>query len=137
MPQGVTTIGNGKADLRLYVYAGDAVINICQGYWWLIDDVIPLDSEETARGLVKAIRNRIADEIWADPCDDEMIKSKNPKMSLYVSTRQAAGEYPSGVLIEQYMSVVCDSAILVDTKDRAGKLINAIIKRGKELGWEV
>jgi hypothetical protein len=54
-----------------------------------------------------------------------------------MSTREAAGLYGAGILIEQPNSILFEDCILLDTPARANKLINAIKRRGKELGWKV
>lgn len=58
-------------------------------------------------------------------------------MRIYVSTRYGDGSYSEGVLIEQGIHCMIDDVILVDSEERAKKLIAAIKRRGAELGWEI
>lgn len=58
-------------------------------------------------------------------------------MRIYVSTRDDHGVYREGILIEQGIYRIIDDVVLVDSEERARKLIAAIKRRGKELGWDV
>lgn len=58
-------------------------------------------------------------------------------LRIYVSTREKLGDFKNGVLIEQGIHNIIDDVVLVDSEDRAKKLIAAIKRRGAELGWKV
>ena len=137
MPENVTTIGNESADLRIYVYAAGDGVKVCQGMWNLIDDEVLIDSEKMARGLVNAVEKRMSDPVWTDDNVIEVIRHKKTNMNISVHTRSAAGDFKSGILIEQNLFLVCEMAILVDSADRVKKLISAIRKRSAEKGWVV
>jgi transcriptional regulator NrdR family protein len=137
MPENVTTIGNESVGLRIYVYAAEGGVKVCQGMWHLIDDEVLIDSEKMARSLVKAVEKRMNASDWTDDNLVEVIRHKKTNMNTYVRTRSAAGDFKSGVLIEQDMFSMVEMAILVDSVDRLKKLIQAIRKRSAEMGWVV
>jgi hypothetical protein len=137
MLENVTTIGNESVGLRIYVYAAEEGVKVCQGMWHLIDDEVLIDSEKMARALIKAVEKRMNDAVWADDGDIEVIKHKKTNMDISVHTRSAAGDFKSGILIEQDMFSMVEMAILVDSPDRVKRLIRAIRKRSTEMGWVV
>jgi hypothetical protein len=61
------------------------------------------------------------------------------ELRIYVSTRgfDQGDSYKDGILIEQGIHCFIDDVILVDSEDRAKQLINAIKRRGADLGWEI
>ena len=59
------------------------------------------------------------------------IGHKESALRIYVSTRDDTGHYGQGILIGQ------GDVVLVDSEDRARKLVAAIKRRGKEIGWKV
>ncbi len=63
--------------------------------------------------------------------DVTTIGHKESALRIYVSTRDDTGHYGQGILIGQ------GDVVLVDSEERARKLIAAIKRRGKELGWDV
>jgi hypothetical protein len=58
-------------------------------------------------------------------------------LRIYVSTREKLGHFGQGILIEQGLHLMIDDVVLVDSEERAQKLIAAIKRRGAELGWTV
>ena len=58
-------------------------------------------------------------------------------LRIYVSTREKSGNFEQGILIEQGLHLIIDDVVLVDSEERAQKLIAAIKRRGAELGWTV
>lgn len=58
-------------------------------------------------------------------------------LRIYVHTRDDHGVYREGILICQGLYRMIDDTVLVDSEERARKLVAAIKRRGKELGWEV
>jgi len=61
------------------------------------------------------------------------------ELRIYVSNRGSGDgdSYSDGILIEQGIHCLIDDVILVDSEDRARKLINAIKRRGADLGWNL
>ena len=123
--------------MRTYVYSDPKNKRICiaQGLWGLIDDEVTISSEETAKYVIAYIKKRVEDPQWS--VEGNEVGIANGKEYLMMSTRVAAGSYGAGILIEQPTSIVFEDCILLDTPARANKLINAIMRRGKELGWKV
>lgn len=63
------------------------------------------------------------------------IGHEQAELRIYVSTREKVCGFGQGILIEQGIHLMIDDVVLVDSEDRAKKLIAAIKRRGAELGW--
>lgn len=138
MPAGVTTIGNPKSDLRIYVHAGPDGLHIEQGWWILLDDSIFIESLDQAESLISYLQERIDDPQWGGDRDVKVLQPEASPYSLFVGTREANEAYPAGIMVEQRMSLVREDCILIDTRERAARLIRAIRRRAKEVdAWLV
>lgn len=122
--------------MRTYVYAEPrSGVCIAQGMWEWFDDIVVIRNAKAAVDVIAYITHRLSDPVWGGTGDEAMVVNGNGY--LMMSKRDAEGNYGAGILIEQSTSIVVDDCILSDSPDRAKKLISAIRKRGKELGWEV
>lgn len=148
MVDGVTTIGHERADLRIYVYLSadkdgsfDNAIMVSQGVWGLLDDTVFVRGRDAAKQFIEAVNKLNAEPVWGE--DEEKYLSigvEDEGSEVFFWTRKADGDFNAGILIEQHSHALnrhFSGTILVDSRVSAEKLVNAIKRRGRLVGWEL
>lgn len=148
MHLGVTTVGNGWSELRIYVHAdrdesGDflGTVMIQQGRWGEFHDSIAVADPKVAQSLIKIINVFRYAEVWAKDRVERTCIGGEGGAEIYISTREDVGNYNAGFLIEQLpheKNHNTGGMIFVDSPYHAQNLSRAIVRRWNEhgFGWD-
>lgn len=119
----------------------DNAIMVSQGVWGMIDDTVFVRGKDVAKEFIDLVNKLNADPVWGgDDRPPVSVGNSGDGSEITLWTRDAEGDFNAGILIDQHSHAInrnFSGTVLVDSRVNAEKLVNAIKRRGRLVGWEL